>query len=45
MLIRIELGVFIGNEKAINLYKSIGFEIEGKRKYAITRNGKIQYLI
>lgn len=40
MLVRIELGVFTDNEKAINLYKSLGFEIEGKRKYAIIRNGK-----
>ena len=40
MLIRIELGVFTDNEKAINLYKSLGFEIEGTRKYAIIRNGK-----
>ena len=40
MLIRIELGVFTDNEKAINLYKSLGFQIEGIRKYAIIRNGK-----
>jgi len=40
MLVRIELGVFTDNEKAINLYKSLGFEIEGTRKYAIIRNGK-----
>ncbi|MBU3144045.1 GNAT family N-acetyltransferase [Clostridium sp. CF012] len=40
MLIRIELGVFTDNERAINLYKSLGFEIEGTKKYAIIRNGK-----
>ncbi|MFT5874751.1 MAG: putative acetyltransferase [Clostridium sp.] len=40
MLVRIELGVFTDNEKAINLYKSLGFEIEGIKKYAIIRNGK-----
>ncbi|MGH4123513.1 MAG: GNAT family N-acetyltransferase [Clostridium sp.] len=40
MLIRIELGVFTDNEKAINLYKSLGFAIEGTKKYAIIRNGK-----
>lgn len=40
MLVRIELGVFTDNEKAINLYKSLGFEIEGTKKYAIIRNGK-----
>ncbi|MGG7164823.1 GNAT family N-acetyltransferase [Clostridium ihumii] len=39
MLVRIELGVFVDNEKAISLYKSLGFVIEGKRKYAIIRNG------
>lgn len=40
MLIRIELGVLEGNERAVNLYKSLGFEIEGKKKYSIVRNGK-----
>lgn len=40
MLVRVELGVFTDNEKAINLYKSLGFQIEGLRKYAIIRNGK-----
>ena len=40
MLVRIELGAFTGNEKAINLYKSLGFQIEGTKKYAIIRNGK-----
>lgn len=40
MLVRVELGVFTDNEKAINLYKSFGFEIEGTKKYSIIRNGK-----
>lgn len=40
MTIRIELGVFTDNEKAINLYKSFGFVIEGTRKYAAIKNGK-----
>jgi len=40
MLIRVELGVIADNERAIELYKSFGFEIEGKKKYAIIRNGK-----
>lgn len=40
MLVRLELGVFTDNERAINLYKSLGFEIEGIRKYAIIQNGK-----
>jgi putative acetyltransferase len=42
MLIRIELGAFTDNEKAINLYKSLGFQIEGTKKYAIIRNGKYE---
>lgn len=40
MLVRLELGVFVDNEKAINLYKSLGFVIEGTKKYAAIRNGK-----
>lgn len=40
MLIRLELEVFTDNEKAIKLYKSFGFEIEGTRKYAAIRNGQ-----
>ena len=40
MLVRMELGVFTYNEKAINLYKSVGFQIEGTKKYSIIRNGK-----
>ena len=42
MLVRIELGAFTDNEKAINRYKSLGFEIEGTKKYAIIRNGKYE---
>ncbi|TDT52073.1 GNAT family N-acetyltransferase [Fonticella tunisiensis] len=40
MLVRVELGVFVDNERAINLYKSMGFEIEGRKKYAAIRNGE-----
>ncbi len=40
MIVRIELGVFTDNKKAINLYKSFEFEIEGTRKYAAIRNGQ-----
>ncbi|WP_432663900.1 GNAT family N-acetyltransferase [Wukongibacter baidiensis] len=39
MIIRIELGVLEDNENAMKLYKSFGFEVEGKKKYAIARNG------
>jgi putative acetyltransferase len=40
MLVRLELGVFTDNERAINLYKSLGFEIEGTKRCAIIRNGQ-----
>jgi L-phenylalanine/L-methionine N-acetyltransferase len=40
MLIRVDLEVFTDNERAINLYESFGFEMEGIRKYAIIKNGK-----
>lgn len=39
-LMRLELTVFVDNERAINLYKSFGFEIEGRKKYAVIRNGE-----
>ncbi|MEJ8553927.1 GNAT family N-acetyltransferase [Tepidibacter sp. Z1-5] len=42
MLKRVELGVFADNEKAIKLYESCGFKIEGRRKYAAIRNGKYE---
>ncbi len=32
MLVRIELGVFTDNEKAIKLYEKFGFKIEGTKK-------------
>lgn len=40
MLVRIELGVLCDNDKAINLYKSLGFVVEGKKKYTTIRNGR-----
>lgn len=40
MLVRLELSVLADNERAINLYKSVGFEIEGTKKYAIIKDGK-----
>ncbi|MCU7497541.1 MAG: GNAT family N-acetyltransferase, partial [Ignavibacteria bacterium] len=39
MLVRIELDVTEDNERAVNLYRSFGFEIEGKKKYSIIKNG------
>lgn len=40
MLIRVELGVLEDNENALKLYKSFGFELEGKKRYSIVRDGK-----
>jgi putative acetyltransferase len=40
MLVRIELDVTEDNERAIRLYRSFGFEVEGKKKYSIIKNGK-----
>lgn len=40
MLKRLELEVFSDNEKAINLYQKMGFEIEGIRRKAAIRNGR-----
>lgn len=40
MLVRLELGVFVENERALKLYQSLGFQIEGTKKYAAIRNGK-----
>lgn len=40
MLKRIELEVFTDNERAIKLYKSLGFVIEGTEKFAAIKNGK-----
>lgn len=39
MLKRLELEVFVDNEKAIALYKQMGFEKEGIRRKAAIRNG------
>lgn len=40
MLVRLELGVFVENDRAVKLYQSLGFQIEGTKKYAAIRNGK-----
>ncbi|BDB02990.1 GNAT family N-acetyltransferase [Clostridium botulinum] len=40
MLVRIELGVFTDNEKAIKLYEKFGFKIEGTKKYAAIKDGR-----
>lgn len=40
MLVRLELTAFVENEGAVKLYQSLGFQIEGTKKYAAIRNGK-----
>jgi len=45
VLVRIELDVTTDNERAISLYQSFGFEVEGKKKYAIIKDGKYADLI
>ena len=42
MLKRIGLGVFVDNDRAIKLYKSFGFEVEGTKRCAAIRNGKYE---
>jgi len=32
--------VSVENERAVKLYQSLGFQIEGVKKYAAIRNGK-----
>lgn len=40
MLVRLELTVFVENDRAVKLYQSLGFQIEGTKKYAAIRNGQ-----
>ncbi|EGT4967441.1 TPA: GNAT family N-acetyltransferase [Clostridioides difficile] len=42
MLTRVGLEVIVDNEKGLNLYKKLGFEIEGTKKYAVIRDGKFE---
>ena len=39
MLVRVELTVFTDNARAIALYQSAGFEVEGTRRIGAIRNG------
>lgn len=39
-LVRVELAVNTNNEKAKKLYESLGFEVEGIRKYAVITGGE-----
>lgn len=45
MLVRIELDVTSDNERAIHLYNSLGFEVEGRKKFSIVKDGKYADLI
>ena len=40
MLVRVELTVFVDNDRAIHLYEQLGFEKEGLRRKAAIRNGE-----
>ena len=40
MLVRVELTVYTDNERAIKLYKKMGFESEGIKRKAAIRNGQ-----
>lgn len=40
MLVRVELGVYPDNIKAIKLYESLGFEKEGLKKYSAIKDGQ-----
>ncbi|MDF2890098.1 MAG: GCN5-related N-acetyltransferase [Clostridia bacterium] len=42
MLARLELSVFVDNDRAVKLYQALGFQIEGTKKYAAVRNGKYE---
>ena len=39
MLKRVELSVFTDNERAVRLYESLGFVVEGTKRYAAVKNG------
>ena len=41
-LVRVELEVYVDNERAIRLYESCGFEHEGRKKKAVWRHGEHQ---
>ena len=40
MLVRVELGVYTDNERAIGLYEKFGFEPEGLKRKSAVRNGR-----
>ncbi|WP_227858148.1 MULTISPECIES: hypothetical protein [unclassified Clostridioides] len=42
MLDRVGLEVIVDNEKGLNLYKKLDFEIEDIKKYVVIRDGKFE---
>lgn len=40
MLTRVELTAFTDNERALKLYRSLGFEVEGTKRMGAIRNGE-----
>ena len=40
MLKRVELSVFTDNERAVRLYESLGFVVEGTERFAAIRDGR-----
>ena len=40
MLVRVELEVFADNQRAIQLYETLGFETEGRKRMSCVRNGQ-----
>lgn len=40
MLVRVELGVYTDNERAIHLYQKFGFETEGRKRKVAIRSGE-----
>ena len=39
MLKRVEISVFTDNGRAVRLYESLGFVVEGTKRYAAVKNG------
>lgn len=43
-VVRLELSVSVNNDKAVNLYQSLGFKVEGTLKFAMFSYGKYEDL-
>jgi putative acetyltransferase len=44
-LVRVELDVFAGNDRAIRLYESLGFQREGLKRKDVFRNGRYEDVV